>query len=217
MIGGGMGIGISTYRVMSLPQYAQFPYKGSELVWKMKGKDLAPNGALMRNSIVCLIEHQDLDKVLKNCENIARLTHHDPRCIDSCKVMAHLVYGELIDNPLSIQEFKSILELYDPRLEEYLLPMEQNVSSLNLEESKALGYTLKALSAGVWAYYFATSFEEGIKRIIMEGGDADTNGCIAGSLLGAKFGFDSIPIKYVEGLNKSDELEDYFNQFLAML
>ena len=35
--------------------------------------------------------------------------------------------------------------------------------------------------------------------IIMEGGDADTNGCIAGSMMGAKF--DNIPQKWINGLN----------------
>ena len=34
----------------------------------------------------------------------------------------------------------------------------------------------------------------------MEGGDADTNGCIAGSMMGARF--DEIPERWIKGLRK---------------
>jgi len=216
MINGGMGIGISTYRVMSLPQYTEFPYKGSELVWKMKGKNLAPNGALMRNSIVCLYQYQDLNLVLDHCDKIARLTHHDPRCVDCCKVMAHLIHGELTGSPVAFDSLKSLFSTYDSRIAEYILPLSADITQLSLDEHQSVGYTLKALAAGLWAYYHAEDFEDGIHQIVMEGGDADTNGCIAGSLLGAKYGFEMIPGYLVNGLLQKDELLSYLDDFRAI-
>ena len=62
------------------------------------------------------------------------------------------------------------------------------------------GYTLKSLCAGLWGYYYSESFESGLLTIIHEGGDADTNGCIAGTLMAAKFG--DIPQKWIAGLNQ---------------
>ena len=56
-----------------------------------------------------------------------------------------------------------------------------------------------------------------ITRIIEEGGDADTNGAIAGSLLGCKFGFNSIPNKWVENLNKKEELNFFFEELTELL
>tara|TARA_B100001939_G_C16393936_1_gene385252 strand:+ start:154 stop:279 length:126 start_codon:yes stop_codon:yes gene_type:complete len=41
----------------------------------------------------------------------------------------------------------------------------------------------------------------------MEGGDADTNGCIAGSLMGAKFS--EIPVNWINGLQKKNH-PDFF-------
>jgi len=134
-----MGIGRTTYSVLSVPQYTLYPTKAAELVWKMKRGNVASNGSLMRNSIV---------------------------------------------------------------------------GAWNFNN---MGYTLKALSAGIWAYFNSNSFSDGLLKIINEGGDADTNGCIAGSILGTKFGFSSIPIHWIDGLNGKELLEEKVNLLLDIL
>ncbi len=217
MMNGGMGVGMSTYKVMSLPQYTLYPHKASELLWNMKKRDLAPNGALMRNSIVCIYRYHDLDSVLINCENIARLTHHDPRCIDSCKIMAHIIHGELMETPIMLDSLPDLLDNYDNRIPEYILPLSPDITTLHLDEASAVGYTLKALGAGLWAYFYAESYADGIQSIIMQGGDADTNACVAGSMLGAKFGYEAIPQNLVDNLRNHDDLMNYFEQFLSLL
>lgn len=40
---------------------------------------------------------------------------------------------------------------------------------------------------------FAQSFEEGLRTVLLEGGDTDTNACVVGGLLGARFGYSQIP------------------------
>ena len=80
-----------------------------------------------------------------------------------------------------------------------------------------MGYTLKALSASIWALYHAKSFEEGLWEIVNAGGDADTNAAIACSILGAKFGFNSIPTQYVDGLTGRLRLESLYNNILNIL
>jgi ADP-ribosylglycohydrolase len=54
-----------------------------------------------------------------------------------------------------------------------------------------------------------------VLAIINEGGDADTNGCVAGALLGAKFGFDSIPEHLVAGLVHREVLQANVERFIA--
>jgi ADP-ribosylglycohydrolase len=95
--------------------------------------------------------------------------------------------------------------------------MDHDVSSLSLDAPDSIAYVLKALAAGVWAYFFAPSFEDGLQKIIMEGGDADTNGCISGSLLGLKYGYKNIPKPWIAGLDKRDLLGNYFEQYLILL
>ncbi len=213
----GMGLGLTTYRVMSLPQYTKFPAKGAEIVWKLKKKDIAPNGALMRNGIVCAYNYWDEPEVLHNCERICQLTHFDPRCVDSCKIMAHIILGELNHKPLSWPQLHNIMQGYDPRIIQYINNPKVDISLLQLDEPKSMGYTLKALNAGIWSYFNAASFEEGILRIINEGGDADTNACIAGSILGSKFGFKAVPEHWVQALLKHPKLDFIAGQFIEII
>jgi len=86
-----------------------------------------------------------------------------------------------------------------------------------LGSKKGVGYTVKALSAALWAYLYAGSFEEGLLAIINEGGDADTNGCIAASVLGAKFGFDTIPKRWVNGIYNVAEIDNRIEKVLKRI
>lgn len=44
----------------------------------------------------------------------------------------------------------------------------------------------------------AESYEQGLEDTILRGGDTDTNGCITGALLGARFGFSNIPQYWID-------------------
>ena len=49
--------------------------------------------------------------------------------------------------------------------------------------------------------------------MIDAGGDADTNAAVACSLLGAKYGYHSIPRTYIDGLIKKEELNKVAEYF----
>lgn len=68
------------------------------------------------------------------------------------------------------------------------------------DDEKSMGYTLRTLGAALWAYWHATSYKEGILKIVLSGGDADTNAAVAGAILGAKFGINQIPDEWRNGL-----------------
>jgi ADP-ribosylglycohydrolase len=48
------------------------------------------------------------------------------------------------------------------------------------------------------------------------GGDADTNAAVACAILGAKFGYKSIPKEYIEGLIYRDQLDDLIIGFTEL-
>ena len=52
----------------------------------------------------------------------------------------------------------------------------------------------------------AASLEEGLVAVISRGGDTDTNGCVAGALLGAKFGKSQVPDRWASKLKAAPEL-----------
>lgn len=58
------------------------------------------------------------------------------------------------------------------------------------------GWVLYALQIAVHQLFYARSFEEGLVSTVALGGDADTNGAIAGAALGALFGAAAIPERW---------------------
>ena len=78
----------------------------------------------------------------------------------------------------------------------------------------AIGFTYKTMAAGFWALKHGSTFIEGLLPIVNEGGDADTNGAVAGSLLGARFGLSGIPPELIDGLKRKDRLEEVIAWFL---
>lgn len=199
-----MGIGNNTYKVLSIGDYVERPLEVSEYIWKMSHCQSAANGGLMRTSVVGLFP-----KAVKPCaENICRLTHYDPRCVGSCVIVSELINALVYDKPRPRRS--EMLEMagdYDERIEDYIdRSWSEDISELM--DDDFMGYTLVTLSVALWAYWHAKSFEDGLLKVVNAGGDADTNAAVACAILGAKFGFSSIPQEYVDGLIYKDQLDE---------
>ena len=201
-----MGIGENTYKVLSFADYVDKPFEASKMVWEMSHRQSAANGGLMRTSIVGLFP-----KAVEECAaKICRLTHYDPRCVGSCVVVSQLIHSLGYDeSPISYYQIVDIGRKYDPRIEEYIdmAINNDNIEALDLQNWDSVGYTLKTLAAGLWAYWHSETFEEGLLAVVRAGGDADTNAAVACAILGAKFGFHAIPSEYVDGLIYREQLD----------
>lgn len=96
---------------------------------------------------------------------------------------------------------------------------ETHYSDLELDDSQKMGYVYKCLGSAVLALRLAMRatisktlsmsatrnlFEETITDLIMQGGDADTNGCVAGALLGAWLGYSRLPGHWLQGVHHHD-------------
>ena len=113
------------------------------------------------------------------------------------------------ESKLSYHQIVDIGERYDNRIREYIdLSLNSDIRALELQDWDSVGYTLKTLAAGLWAYWNATSFEDGLLSVVRAGGDADTNAAVACAILGAKFGYNAIPQEYVDGLIYKEQLDE---------
>ncbi len=208
-----MGIGETTYKVLMIGDYTEKPFEVSHMVWKMSKYLSAANGGLMRTSVVGLFP-----KEVKTCaESICRLTHYDPRCVGSCVIVSELIhalaYGK---EPLSRYQMEYIARQYDTSICEYITKAWQEQDVKKLVDYDHMGYTLVTLSVALWAYWRASSFEEGLLAVVNAGGDADTNAAVACAILGAKYGFSSIPAKYVDGLLYQENLDGVVNDLASI-
>jgi ADP-ribosylglycohydrolase len=68
------------------------------------------------------------------------------------------------------------------------------------EYSTHMGWVLIALQNAFYQLLHAPNFEEGVVATVMAGGDTDTNGAIAGALLGAVHGRKAVPSRWSHAL-----------------
>ena len=209
-----MGIGAQTYKVLMVGNYVEHPIEVSKLVWEMSGKKSAPNGGVMRTSVVGLLP-KDIEQ---NAVDICQLTHYDPRCVGSCVIVSELIHSLVYGpTPLTYEQMIEIANKYDKRIVAFLdMSCNEDIGILELQDSKTMGYTLKTLGAALWAYWHAETFVEGLLTVVRAGGDADTNAAVACAILGAKFGFSSIPDEYVSGLVGKEQLDAVVDGIVAL-
>lgn len=196
------------------PIYKDDPISVSKLVWTLKGCDNAPNGGLMRTSVIgCW----PVD-VEENAALVCQMTHYDPRCVGSCVVISRLIH-EIIwnGNLLGKDELIEIASKYDERIAEWITLAYENkvIGKLQLDCHGSEAYTLRTMAAALWAYWHAPDFASGMIAVINEGGDGDTNGAVACAVLGAKYGYNSIPAYYIENLYQTNRYQDLCNGFIS--
>lgn len=120
---------------------------------------------------------------------------------------------------MSVEEIEQIGNRYDPRIAEWIKVAynSKDISMLELDNAESVGYTLRTLSAALWTYWHAPSFEDGLLAVVNEGGDADTNAAVACAILGAKFGYCSIPEYYINNLNSKELFRQTIQPFVMQI
>lgn len=222
----GMGMGQTVYSVVFSPDFLNNPTEVAKQIWEASGQTVAANGGVMRTSVLGIWDYPFSTKVKHNAEQVCQITHYDRRCVGSCVAVclaiATLLQGESnIEN--LVRSIATEVKSYDPSIQEYFnmasltsldaLDLDQG---LNPGENGGTGYTLKTMGAGFWALIHAKSYEDGILQIIHEGGDADTNAAVAGALLGARFGYESLPKKWVDELIYKQELDNRVERLIFL-
>lgn len=94
----------------------------------------------------------------------------------------------------------------------------QTLKELELDDLQKMGYVYKCLGTAILTLRLAMRhgsrfdsstaelFESLITNLIMEGGDADTNACVAGGLLGAWVGYSRLPPHWENGIGNREWL-----------
>lgn len=160
---------------------------------RLSGGQTASNGSLMRIAPLALISNKEERHA--NVIADSTLTHYDDRATKAC-----LQYTDWLATYLADEEVE-----YDN-----VWKQEKAFDAANGH----IGFVETALGITAWA---ATEqdFEQTLTTVVSFGGDADTNAAIAGGLLGAKYGLEAIPKRWLETLEDtqmiSQLVEQYFN------
>ncbi|KAK4097027.1 ADP-ribosylglycohydrolase, partial [Parathielavia hyrcaniae] len=174
-----LGLGRLVGTVVASGGFDSEPERVAREYWEGTGRRAAPNGSLMRThplGVMCLFRGER--EAFELAARMSRVTHVDP-------------------SP------------------------EGGLENLKLDDPAAMGYVYKTLGSGVVLLRMAMRrtaasrgglldrtrlFEHLITDLIMRGGDADTNACFAGALLGGYLGYSFLPDHWKHGLKHGEWL-----------
>ena len=78
---------------------------------------------------------------------------------------------------------------------------------------KSTGYIVDTLECALWIFMNAMDYKESIIASTNIGGDTDTIGAIVGSMSGIYYGFESIPSKWLDKLQRKQYLMELTSEF----
>ena len=144
------------------------------------------------------------------------VTHYAPACQWSCillnSAIALLLRGA--DPSTADLAAAATFDGAPPELGQRLRAVSQNPEVLDLDRGLT-GHTLLCLQAGMWALRTPLTFESALIRLVRNGGDTDTNGAVAGAVLGARYGGAAIPQRWLDCIPQRERLGRLTDNLLA--
>ena len=167
----------------------------------------AGNGSLMRCAPMALRYLRQPQQRTRAAREDSKLTHYDDHAADACAWLCDAIVALI--GGAGPGELAA-----PPRLERERAVSRNGAASI--ADGPAAGYVGTALVVATAALTTATSFEEGLVWVANLGGDADTNAAVAGALLGARFGAEAIPKRWLDGLAVCDEATALAEQLIEL-
>ena len=199
------------------------PVQAGRSVWLLSGRNAAGNRSLMRTTPIGVFFARDSAGCREASFRDSAVTHFDPRCQLACAAFnaaiatAVRAKGELSAEALhdaarrELGEAASLLTTRHPEVVD-AIQLARQVLMEDLDRaadsdpqlcspelviaSRSAGFVRVAFRLAFWELLHAPGFPAGLIDRVNRGGDADTNGAIAGALLGARFGVMGIPARW---------------------
>jgi ADP-ribosyl-[dinitrogen reductase] hydrolase len=210
-------VGAITGRVLRRVQRGEDAATVAREVWEQRGPEVsAGNGSVMYCAPLGLAYANRPAELLELAPKLSALTHYDGRCqtavLAITLTVAALVRGE---EPIAaVTEVLSRVEQREGGEElEYLVEVAGGARAIDGPDQ---GFCLFTAGVALQALLRPGGFETEVRRVVALGGDTDTNGAVAGALLGARDGVAALPSEWLPKLVQHDEVESEAKALVAL-
>lgn len=153
------------------------------------------NGSLMRISPLAVwAASRDRDAIVRAAGEDASLSHPNPSCVDAARAYV-LALAALIrtggDAAAALEEATAFVRAEaEPEVRTWL---EESATDVEVPFTPLDGFVRIAFTHAFRHLRRGSSYEEAVATTLLGGGDTDTNACIVGGMIGARWGASSIP------------------------
>lgn len=159
----------------------------------------ASNGSVMRVSPLGVFGHAlTAEAVGELAREDSAITHPNPVCRDAAAALAVAIAQAVRHGDGAAAAYHAAVAWATrARAAEPVKQAMHRAASAAPEDFQThMGFAPVALQNAFFEALHAESLEEGVVRTVGRGGDTDTNGAIAGALLGAIHGRDAVPLRW---------------------
>ena len=204
-------IGITTSRALA-KLAAGLPWREvGGLMMSETPRKLAGNGAVMRCAPIALRFRHDSERLRQASIDVARMTHPDSMAtwgsVALNQAIAHLLDGGSLDAVVDA----AVTGVADAEV----VATVRGAAGREYDDVLSGGFVLETLGAAFWTIAHRESAEEAIVTAVSMGDDADTSGAVTGALVGAAYGFEALPERWLSVLEPRDELIGLAESLLA--
>lgn len=185
------------------------PSQSGAVAWEDLGRERsADNAGLALTVPVALSTLQPTDRGVESVVRTARATHYDPRCVGASVALAVALGGLIRGEDDFIERAALAGAPYHDDVRAIIERSQARPPAALRIDGQARSNVLTTLEVAFSAVTFAGTFEDGLAEVVSRGGDADVNGSIAGALLGARFGVNTIPERWAKATHATPRLVD---------
>ncbi len=196
---GTFDIGITTHNALDSYVPGLSPFCG------MNGERDNGNGSLMRILPLAFINDIDYETI----ENISSLTHRHKRSRIACVLYVEIAKSMINQHYLSIETHvknasDKIKEYYEDN--EELKHFKRIFDNDYSEGISSKGYVISTFEAVIYCLENTDSYKEAVLKAVNLGEDTDTVAAICGGLAGIYYGFEEIPIDWINQIRQIDTI-----------
>lgn len=165
------------------------------------------NGSLMRILPLAFIPDIDYETI----GNVSALTHGHKRSKIACALYVEIARSMIENDDLEIDEHitlaaNKIKDYYgdDEELIHFKRIFENDLDDVDTISSK--GYVIYTFESVIYCLKNTENYRDAVLKAVNLGRDTDTVGAICGGLAGIYYGFDDIPVDWIESIRQIDTI-----------
>ncbi len=179
----------------------------------LKGERDNGNGSLMRILPLAFIKDIDYETI----ENVSALTHAHPRSKIACVLYIEMAKSMLENEGLTLEEHidsacDKIKEHYkdSPELKHF-----EKIFNKDFDKISGKGYVISTFEVVVYSLLNSENYADAVLEAVNIGMDTDTTAAICGGLAGIYYGYDSIPVDWLNEIDKLEKVLSLCERFEA--